>query len=963
MQFKRAISLGVLFSVLFSNISIPSFANEFSEPSSLVDEVISSAAIEVGNYSILSEESTTSISYAVNGGNIYFDTSNGMIIGCDKSVVSAVIPEKISGYDVVGIRKSYSEGAFQNCTNLKSVFLPSTIETIYTYSFSGCSGLESVCLSEGLKTISSYAFTSCTSLKTINLPSTLEIISTYAFSYCTSLENINLPIGVVSYKTSNNSKPLGALFAKCSSLKEIEIPDGTTILDDFLFDSCTSLNKVIIPKSVSSIKEYAFEKCDKLTIYCYEDSYAYNYAKMNNINYVVLKEKSVLTLNSTASYIVGTSTSGIEGLCAIVTPHLSDKSGIIWESSNPEIVEIVDTSYIDGANSDSLLCNINCKSAGTSLITVKLGSGLSANCMVTVMADSDDDGLPDEWEINGADVDGDGKIDIPLNLMGANPYKPDIYVETDWMVRPETVHKFSSLSSNNSWYVTKPKVSFAPNENVLKKIYTVFNNHNVNIHIDAGPDSRDYVTGKLWGSLSGGNEILYQEVLSLGNDMDNWYKLVNDNFDSTRKKVFRHCIFLEKYDYGNGTGSSGISNGIPGECFIVAAWVREKGDTAVAGTFMHELGHTIGLRHGGNNHENNKPNYLSIMNYLFQISGLVGTNAINYSEYELPTIDENELNENRGIDPDGLTFNSGLGTKWSNNGKKIFTYNVAGKAIDFNNNKKLESNITLDLNPSENYSSIETLESYNDWNNISFRNSEIGNINFNDYSLEGTDNVFDEYELTLEDAENNNILGNPGSGAINFSGPYTLLANRQNQNVFVDVVNLAPETGEFNIHVESNDLMETYTASVKLEASDKELRKQRIAVPLLNNLKVGTYKVKCTISSDRMETYDTETEVTVYNPTNSELNALKDAINNDELDESPEVIEQLSEMLNLAVKGDINGDEKVTAVDAMLIAQLASGKRIDEVMYSKADLNSDGKVTAVDAMLAARYASGKLSTL
>lgn len=63
------------------------------------------------------------------------------------------------------------------------------------------------------------------------------------------------------------------------------------------------------------------------------------------------------------------------------------------------------------------------------------------------------------------------------------------------------------------------------------------------------------------------------------------------------------------------------------------------------------------------------------------------------------------------------------------------------------------------------------------------------------------------------------------------------------------------------------------------------------------------------------------------------------------------------------IKGDINGDKKVTAVDAMLIAQLASGKRNDDEMYSKADINGDGKVSAVDAMLVARFASGKIDKL
>ena len=38
-----------------------------------------------------------------------------------------------------------------------------------------------------------------------------------------------------------------------------------------------------------------------------------------------------------------------------------------------------------------------------------------------------------------------------------------------------------------------------------------------------------------------------------------------------------------------------------------------------AGTFMHELGQTFGLEHGGDQAlTNDKPNYLSVMNYSFQ---------------------------------------------------------------------------------------------------------------------------------------------------------------------------------------------------------------------------------------------------------------------------------------------------------------------------------------------------------
>lgn len=43
-------------------------------------------------------------------------------------------------------------------------------------------------------------------------------------------------------------------------------------------------------------------------------------------------------------------------------------------------------------------------------------------------------------------------------------------------------------------------------------------------------------------------------------------------------------------------------------------------DTDRAGTFMHELGHTLGLNHGGDPSDghNDKPNYKSVMNYTWQ---------------------------------------------------------------------------------------------------------------------------------------------------------------------------------------------------------------------------------------------------------------------------------------------------------------------------------------------------------
>ena len=78
---------------------------------------------------------------------------------------------------------------------------------------------------------------------------------------------------------------------------------------------------------------------------------------------------------------------------------------------------------------------------------------------------------------------------------------------------------------------------------------------------------------------------------------------------------------------------------------------------------MHELGHNLGLEHGGRDDGNYKPNYLSVMNYLYE-GGIpradsIGSNVadpaltyLDYSEQALPTggntsgaLDTTDLNE------------------------------------------------------------------------------------------------------------------------------------------------------------------------------------------------------------------------------------------------------------------------------------------------------------------------------
>ena len=223
------------------------------------------------------------------------------ITDCDASVSgSIVIPSTLGGYPVTGIG-SY---AFDSCSSLTRILIPSSVTSIGFEAFRECSSLTTIEVSaenpsycsqdgvlfnkdctkliccpdgktssyvipDGVTSISDYAFKNCSSLTSITIPNSVTSIGSYAFDSCSSLTAIE-----VSAKNPSYCSQDGVLFNKdCTELiccpggrtGSYVIPDSVTSIGSYAFWGCNSLTSVTIPDSVTSIGSYAFWGCNSLT--------------------------------------------------------------------------------------------------------------------------------------------------------------------------------------------------------------------------------------------------------------------------------------------------------------------------------------------------------------------------------------------------------------------------------------------------------------------------------------------------------------------------------------------------------------------------------------------------------------------------------------------------------------------------------------------------------------------------
>ncbi|MFI6479012.1 hypothetical protein ACIBH1_13840 [Nonomuraea sp. NPDC050663] len=414
---------------------------------------------------------------------------------------------------------------------------------------------------------------------------------------------------------------------------------------------------------------------------------------------------------------------------------------------------------------------------------------------VSIVNDADGDGIPDAVELNGV-RDRSGAMIANLPALGADPCRKTIVLQTDFMVdaAPATAHShqpkagaitlvrdvfeaapvrvadpcpYPGTRSDGIDFVHIPGAQLAEQAFMGMANNADFRNaRTANLRPELAPYAHytifahDLVTTNGAGSVnSPGTSGQCCEPTR-----DN-----NKDFIVTLGSWRTMCVVDFGVDYaGDGmlqstrsgddvipagttqihVGDNGICDSTSGHATdrqvltvgTGAADARVGTEVDQAGTILHELGHALNLRHGGDNNDQYKPNYLSVMNYFFQ-TGIPnspppllvnqlrdwqkGAVRLDFSTGALPQLAEGSLLENNGI-ADGADFTFWWTVLNPATGFRPLRSGIGNAPLNWNDSTNpatgapiIEATgVPVDINAEK---GLTTLSDHNDWPAIKYR--------------------------------------------------------------------------------------------------------------------------------------------------------------------------------------------------------------------------------------------------
>ncbi|HEX6682404.1 MAG TPA: FG-GAP-like repeat-containing protein [Candidatus Limnocylindrales bacterium] len=262
--------------------------------------------------------------------------------------------------------------------------------------------------------------------------------------------------------------------------------------------------------------------------------------------------------------------------------------------------------------------------------------------------DVDSDGIPNSVERFGVRKP-DGTFGFRPQDHGASPCRPDVFVKVDYMA--------STYGLGGHQH--------QPADSTLQLVKDAFNTQARPAIAKCPFPNWTHIPGVQLVTLPG-EEVPHRELLSPSgdrNDRDDDFSDIRDGTnlhnnnpggpdrlpDDWRPFVHYALFAHRQYSTNENVDPDGVAFGKDFVVSLGGGTVGGGGGPQLqAATFMHELGHALGLEHGGFEEVNFKPNYLSVMNYAFP-RGLLPGDRLDFSTGIRPDLDQQHLNEAEGI--------------------------------------------------------------------------------------------------------------------------------------------------------------------------------------------------------------------------------------------------------------------------------------------------------------------------
>lgn len=203
-------------------------------------------------------------------------------LGEEKDVI---VPSEIDGKPVKVIGSfCYYE------TDLISVKIPSSVETIEEGAFYYVEGLTSVVIPDNVTILEPRAFGWCVALESVKIGNGITEIPDYCFNYCSALKTVTIP--------SNITKIGVRAFSYCDQLSDITVPDTVESVGDRAFVGCPVLEYVTFKNDSVELGANMFLETPNVVIIANENSNAYNYCVDNNLRWSTSKSVEAIQLGN-----------------------------------------------------------------------------------------------------------------------------------------------------------------------------------------------------------------------------------------------------------------------------------------------------------------------------------------------------------------------------------------------------------------------------------------------------------------------------------------------------------------------------------------------------------------------------------------------------------------------------------------------------------------------------------------